>query len=76
MSAPPPQLHRDGRPDRLLRDSEAIAMLNIGRSTFHRMHAAGEIPRAIKVGGCTRWWQSEIEAHLIALSESRDLTYV
>lgn len=67
-----PQLHFRDRPDRLLRDTEAAAMLGIGRSTFLRWVASCELPKPVKMGGCTRWWQSEIEAYVAELSEARD----
>lgn len=66
-----PVLNNNGRPDRLLRDVEAAAMLGIGRSTFHRWVAAGEIPKPIKMCGVTRWWKTEIEARVARISEAR-----
>jgi predicted DNA-binding transcriptional regulator AlpA len=72
MNSSTPQLHHKGRPDQLLRDTEASAMLGIGRSTFHRWVGAGELPQPLKLGGCTRWWQSEIEGRVAALSDARD----
>ncbi|KIC40154.1 hypothetical protein RA27_15080 [Ruegeria sp. ANG-R] len=67
-----PQLHFRDRPDRLLRDTEAATMLRISRSTFHRWVARGIVPKPLRMGGSTRWWQSELEAHLATLSEVRD----
>lgn len=67
-----PSLHYRGKPDRLLRDTEVASMLGIGRSTFLRWVASGDVPQPIKMQGCTRWWQSEIEGYLAALSEERN----
>ncbi len=66
------QLHFRNRPDRLLRDTEAATMLGVARSTFHRWVADGELPKPVKMGGCTRWWQSELEGYLTDLSDARD----
>jgi predicted DNA-binding transcriptional regulator AlpA len=71
MNSGTPKLHHKGRPDQLLRDTEASAMLGIGRSTFHRWVYAGDFPQPVKVGGCTRWWKSEIEDHVAAISDAR-----
>lgn len=73
MTVTNPQLHFRDRPDRLLRDTEAATMLGIGRSTFHRWVSSGDLPRPVKMGGCTRWWQSELEGYLADLSEARDV---
>ncbi|WP_170400725.1 helix-turn-helix transcriptional regulator [Ruegeria arenilitoris] len=74
MSKNVPNLHFRNRPDRLLRDTEASALLGIGRSTFHRWVACGDLPKPLKMGTCSRWWQSELEAYLADLSEARDAT--
>lgn len=72
MTTPELKLHFQDKPDMLLRDTEASGLLGIGRSTFHRWVAAGDLPKPVKLGGCTRWWKSEIEAHLTALSDARE----
>lgn len=72
MNTATPQLHYRDRPDRLLRDTEAASMLGIGRSTFLRWVASGDLPKPVKMQGCTRWWQSEIEGYVADLSASRD----
>lgn len=46
--------------DLLVKDSEAAAMLGCSKSTFWRRVADGTIPRPIKIGGMSRWPQSEI----------------
>jgi predicted DNA-binding transcriptional regulator AlpA len=72
MQNPTPQLFHKGQPDQLLRDTEASALLGIGRSTFHRWVAEGSFPKPVKMGGCTRWWKSEIEGRVASLSKNRD----
>lgn len=39
----------------LVADKEAAALLSIGRSTFWREVAAGNLPQPVKIGGVTRW---------------------
>ena len=39
----------------LIPDKEAAAMLSIGRSTFWREVAAGNLPQPVRIGGATRW---------------------
>ncbi len=44
----------------LIPDKEAAAMLSIGRSTFWREVAAGNLPQPVKIGGVTRWRLSDL----------------
>lgn len=46
--------------DPLVKDSEAAAILGCSKSTFWRRVADGTIPRPVKIGGMSRWPQSEI----------------
>ncbi len=48
--------------DPLLKDREGAAQLNVSVPTFWRRVADGTIPRPIKLGGLSRWPQSEIAA--------------
>lgn len=65
--------HGPGSPfatvDRLLNDREAASMLDCGRSTLWRWAADGIIPKPLKIGGMSRWRQSDIEA-VIAKAET------
>lgn len=55
--------------DPLIRDREAAAMIGASVSTFWRRVQEGMISRPIKIGGMSRWRQSEIEA-VIARAEA------
>ncbi|MBL4807660.1 MAG: DNA-binding protein [Rhodobacteraceae bacterium] len=46
--------------DLLIKDGEAADMLGCFKSTFWRRVADGTIPRPVKIGGMSRWPQSEI----------------
>ena len=46
----------------LLSDHKAAALLGCGRSTLWRWAADGTIPKPLKIGGMSRWPQSEIMA--------------
>lgn len=50
------------RADRLIRDREAAGLLGCSKATFWRRVADGTIPRPLKIGGMSRWPQSEIVA--------------
>lgn len=56
--------------DPLIRDKDGAAMIGASVSTWWRRVADGTIPPAIKIGGMSRWRQSEIEA-VIAKAESQ-----
>jgi len=47
--------------DPLIRDGEAAGMLGCSKSTFWRRVADGTIPRPVKIGGMSRWPQSEVQ---------------
>jgi len=46
--------------DPLIKDGEAAGMLGCSKSTLWRRVADGTIPRPVKIGGMSRWPQSEI----------------
>ncbi|MGH0221970.1 helix-turn-helix transcriptional regulator [Sinorhizobium meliloti] len=48
--------------DPLLKDKEAAALLGLSLSSFHRRTRDGSVPRPVKLGGLSRWPQSEILA--------------
>ncbi|MDV7145631.1 hypothetical protein R3X27_23355 [Tropicimonas sp. TH_r6] len=48
--------------DPLLRDGECATMLNCSKATFWRRVADGTIPKPLKIGGMSRWKQSDIKA--------------
>jgi predicted DNA-binding transcriptional regulator AlpA len=47
---------------RLIRDTEAAAILGCSRATFWKLVAKGTVPNAIKLGGMSRWRLSDIDA--------------
>lgn len=49
-------------PDPLIRDGDAAVMLGCSKATFWRRVADGTIPKPVKIGGMSRWPQSEIFA--------------
>lgn len=46
----------------LIRDGDAARLLGCSKATFWRRVADGTIPRPLKIGGMSRWPQSEIQA--------------
>jgi len=46
--------------DPLIRDGDAAILLGCSKATFWRRVADGTIPRPVKIGGMSRWPQSEI----------------
>ena len=48
--------------DPLLTDRESAAMIGCGRSTYWRYVNQGIVPKPLKIGGMSRWRQSEIAA--------------
>jgi excisionase family DNA binding protein len=50
----------------LLRDTEAAALLGIGRSTLRRLLCAGKVPPPIHLGRSCRWRRAELLAWLEA----------
>ena len=58
--------------DPLIKDGEAAGMLGCSKSTFWRRVADGTIPRPVKIGGMSRWLQSEIKAVIEQAIAQRD----
>ena len=56
-NAPPP-----GPEPELVPAAAVAVMLSVSARTLWRMHAAGELPAPVKVGGSTRWRLSEVRA--------------
>lgn len=57
--------------DPLLRDSDAAKMLCCSKATLWRRVADGTIPKPVKIGGMSRWPQSEIVAVIEAAKAQR-----
>jgi len=57
---------------RLLKAAECAEILAVGRSTLWRLHAAGKLPRPLRIGGATRWRGEEIKGWIGAGCPSRD----
>ena len=74
MTSKPFSPRRNGHDDALLRDTDVAAIMGISRPSLWRWVSAGTVPAPIKIGGVTRWWRSEIDAHLAALTDARDAT--
>lgn len=70
LSASEPEFTRT-RVDLMLTDKEAAALLGVAVSTFRRYVAQGLVPPPIKLGGTSRWPQSEILAVIEAAKEAR-----
>ncbi|WP_244430388.1 helix-turn-helix transcriptional regulator [Roseivivax halodurans] len=58
--------------DPLLRDREAATILGASVSTFWRRVQDGTIPRPLKIGGMSRWKQSEIQAVIETAAANRE----
>ena len=56
----------------LLSDQQVAAILATSRATVWRRTNDGSLPRPIKVGHCTRWLRSEIEAVIASAVAKRD----
>jgi excisionase family DNA binding protein len=46
--------------------SESAKLLGISRAHFYRLHAAGQVPRPVRLGRAVRWVRQEIEEWLRA----------
>ncbi len=57
--------------DRLLRDTDAAALLACSRSTFWRRVADGTLPRPIRLGGISRWRAADIALAVSQAEEKR-----
>ncbi len=67
----PPDSETGRAIDRLLKDKEAAARLGVAVSTFRRYVAGGLVPQPLKLGGTSRWLQSEILAVIQAAKAAR-----
>ncbi|PWE29245.1 DNA-binding protein [Maritimibacter sp. 55A14] len=47
--------------DPMIRDKDCAQMLGCSVCTFWRRVADGTVPRPVKIGGTSRWPQSEIQ---------------
>jgi predicted DNA-binding transcriptional regulator AlpA len=47
-------------------------MLGASVRTVWRLVSAGVLPKPVQVGGCTRWFESDIEEFQRRLRESRE----
>ena len=59
--------------DPLLTARESAAHLQISIPTFWRRVADGTVPKAVKLGGLSRWPQSEIIAVIERAKAQRDV---
>ena len=50
----------------LIPDVEAARLADVGRSTWHRLRAAGKVPAPVKLGRSCRWRRNEIVAWIEA----------
>lgn len=46
---------------RLLRLSDVLERVPVGRSTWHRLVSLGEVPPPVKVGGAALWRERDID---------------
>ena len=58
--------------DPLLSDREAAAVLGCARSSVWRWVNAGILPKPLKIGGMSRWRQSDIEAVIAKAEAARE----
>lgn len=58
--------------DRLLKTSEACAMLGICRTTLWQLRRQGVVPRPVKIAGMVRFRESEVQALIDRLAAERD----
>lgn len=57
------ELEDAGRPERLLRLQEVLALLQVSRSTWYKGMAAGIYPRPVRIGArSVRWRHADIMA--------------
>ena len=48
----------------LLRARELAAILHVSQRHVWRMKAAAKLPKAVEIGDCVRWIQSDVETWL------------
>ena len=59
--------------ERLVTVEEFAARLGVCRRQIYRLWHRGEIPPPVKVGGATRWLESDVEAYIEKLKQARVL---
>lgn len=57
-------------PDRLLRMEQVCEMVALRPSRIYELVKEGEFPRARKIGGASRWRQSEVAKWIEGLPEA------
>lgn len=58
---------------RLVKDTEAAAIIGVSKATWWRRVADGTMPQPIRIGSITRWKLSEIAAAVEKLANERPL---
>lgn len=58
--------------DPLLRAREGAALLGVSLSTFWRHVESGMIPPPVKIGGSSRWPQSDIQSVIEKAKSNRE----
>lgn len=58
--------------DPLIRDKDAAVMLGCSVSTFWRRVGDSVIPKPVKIGGMSRWPQSEIQLVIDLAKQDRE----
>ena len=61
----------EGSADSLIRDRDAAKLLGCSKATFWRRVTDGTIPKPVKIGGMSRWPQSDIIAVIEAAKARR-----
>lgn len=56
---------------RLLRLSEVLKTIALGRTMVYALMARGEFPRPLKAGRTSRWVESEVQAWVMRLADGR-----
>jgi excisionase family DNA binding protein len=57
--------------ERLVGVEEFAGRLSVCRRQIYRLWHRGEIPGPVKVGGATRWPESDLEAYIEKLKQAR-----
>lgn len=57
--------------ERLVSVQEFAARLGVSPRQVYRLWHRGEIPGPVKVGGATRWLESDVEAYIEKLKQAR-----
>lgn len=57
--------------DRLLRMRDVAAMVSLSAARIYQLIAAGKFPKQHYIGAASRWKQSEVQAWIAGLPQSR-----